>query len=192
MAQLLLPWRATVLAFVVACASLSGCSESKPPDRLVVGQAFPEVTLSGIDGKQVPLSAFRGKLVVLNVWATWCPPCRRELPSLQRLNRSLDERRFVIVGLSLDQDKVAVREYLHDKGVTYANYLDRGMEIAKNVLAMKVYPDTFFISPDGRFLGRVVGAIEWDNQRMLRALEAAFHGDGENLRDLPKGVYGST
>jgi len=191
MAQFHLPWRGAAWAIVVICA-LAGCSESKAPDRLVTGQAFPPVTMLGIDGKEVPLSAFRGKLVVLNVWATWCPPCRKELPSLQRLSRTLDEGRFVIVGLSLDQDNVAVREYLHDKGVTYANFLDRDMAIAKHVLGMKAYPDTFFIGPDGTLVGRVVGAIQWDNPRMLQALEAAYRGDGQRLQDLPRGSYGSS
>ncbi len=172
--------------------TLVGCSESKPPDRLKTGQAFPPLTLEGIDGKTMPLSAFRGKLVVLNVWATWCPPCREELPSLQRLSSRLDGERFVIVGLSLDQDNVGVREYLHDKGVTYANFLDRNMDIAKHVLAMKAYPDTFFIGPDGTLLGRVVGAIQWDNPRMVQRLEAAYRGEGEELRNLPRGSYGSS
>ena len=180
-----------VWVLVVVC-TLAGCSESKPPDRLVTGQAFPPLTLEAIDGKTVPLSAFRGKLVVLNVWATWCPPCRKEMPSLQRLSGSLDDGRFVVVGLSLDQDNVAVREYLHDKGVTYANFLDREMDIAKHVLGMKAYPDTFLIGPDGRFLGRVVGAIQWDNSRIIQTLEAAYRGDGKGLRDLPRGSYGST
>jgi thiol-disulfide isomerase/thioredoxin len=186
-----LPWRGAAWAVVLICA-LAGCSKSKPPDQLVMGQAFPALSLQGIDGKQIPLAAFRGKLVVLNVWATWCPPCRKELPSLQRLSRSLDGKRFVIVGLSLDQDNVAVREYLHDRGVTYVNFLDRDLDIAKNVLGMKAYPDTFFIGPDGTLLGRVVGAIDWDNSRMLQALESAYRGDGDSLRDLPRGVYGSS
>jgi thiol-disulfide isomerase/thioredoxin len=186
-----LPWRGAAWAVVLICA-LAGCSKSKPPDQLVMGQAFPAMSLQGIDGKQIPLAAFRGKLVVLNVWATWCPPCRKELPSLQRLSRSLDGKRFVIVGLSLDQDNVAVREYLHDRGVTYVNFLDRDLDIAKNVLGMKAYPDTFFIGPDGTLLGRVVGAIDWDNSRMLQALEAAYRGDSNSLRNLPRGVYGSS
>ena len=186
-----LPWRGAGWAMALVCL-LAGCSESKPPDRLVDGQMFPALTLVDIDGNKLPLSSLRGKLVVLNVWATWCPPCRKELPSLQRLSRSLDEGRFVIVGLSLDQDNVAVREYLHDRGVTYVNFLDRNLDIAKNVLGMKAYPDTFFIAPDGTLLGRVVGAIDWDNSRMMQALEAAYRGDSDSLRDLPRGVYGSS
>lgn len=169
----------------------TGCSHTAPPDRLVTGQPFPPLTLSAGDGRKVSLSSFQGKLVVLNVWATWCPPCRKELPSLQRLSRVLDARRFAVVGLALDQDDVVVREYLIDKQVTYANFLDRDMSIAKDVLGMKAYPDTFFIGPDGMFLGRVVGAVQWDDPRMVRALEAAYGGDGASLRNLPSGAYGS-
>ena len=191
MAQVRISWRTSVLVMVMMCV-MGGCSESKPPDRLVVGQDFPPVTMFGIDGKEIQLSAFRGKLVVLNVWATWCPPCRKELPSLQRLSGSMDDGRYVVIGLSLDQDKVAVREYLHDRGVTYPNFLDRKMEIAKNVLGMKAYPDTFLIDPDGKFLGRVVGAIQWDNPHMMQVLEAAFHGDTEGLHNIPRGSYGSS
>ena len=86
---------------------------------------------------------------------------------------------------------MAVREYLHDKGVTYANFMDREMAIARDVLGMKAYPDTFIIGPDGILLGRVVGAIEWDNDRMMQALEAAYRG-GDSLRNLPTGSYGSS
>ena len=183
--------RRRIFLTVLVPMLLAGCGQSKLPDRLTEGQPFPPLTLSDIDGKKVPLSSFHGKLVVLNVWATWCPPCRKELPSLQRLSRTLDAQRFAVVGLSLDQDEVAMREYLIDKGVTYANFVDREMAIAKDVLGMKAYPDTFLIGPDGTFLGRVVGAVQWDNPRMLQALEAAYRGDGSSLRTLPYGSYGS-
>ena len=186
MAQFPLPWRGAGW-LVLLLGMLAGCSESKPPDRLVDGQPFPPLSLVGIDGDKVPLSSFRGKLVVLNVWATWCPPCRKELPSLQRLSHVLDEGRFAVIGLSLDQDDVLVREYLIDKKVTYTNFMDRDMSVANEVLGMNVYPDTFFISPDGVFLGRVVGATQWDDPRVVQALEAAYNGDATNLKDLPHG-----
>lgn len=183
MARFPVRWRGAGWALVLIGA-LVGCSESKPPDSLVDGQPFPPVTFTD-GGRQVPLSSFRGKLVVLNVWATWCAPCRKELPSLQRLSRTLDERRFAVIGLAMDQDEHAVREYLIDKGVTYPNFLDRDMSIVKGVLGMSVYPDTFFIGPDGLFLGRIIGAARWDDPRVVQALEAAYRGDAAILRTLP-------
>ncbi len=184
MARFHWPWRSVGWAIALACA-LAGCGGSKPPDRLVDGQRFPPLSLTGIDGNKVSVASFQGKFVVLNVWATWCPPCRKELPSLQRLSRTLDEKRFAVIGLSLDQDDVLIREYLIDKKVTYPNFMDRDMHIANGVLGMGVYPDTFFIGPDGIFVGRVVGATQWDDPRVVRALEAAFQGDAADLKALP-------
>lgn len=186
MARFRMPWRGAGWA-IALIGMMMGCGESNAPDRLVDGQPFPPLALQPIDGNEVALSSYKGKLVVLNVWATWCPPCRKELPSLQRLSRTLDVRRFAVLGLSLDQDEMPVREYLIDKKVTYANFVDRGMAIAENMLGMKVYPDTFFIGPDGVFLGRVVGATQWDDPRVVQALEAAYRGDTTQLRELPHG-----
>jgi len=175
-------------ACMLALVSVAACSDRPPPDRLVEGQPFPALTLERLGGGKLPVSALRGRLVVLNVWATWCPPCRKELPSLQRLSGTLDKSRFAVMGLSLDQDPVPVREYLHDRRVTYPNFMDRGMAIAEQVLDMKAYPDTLFIAPDGTFLGRIVGAARWDDPRVVAALETAYRGDSAGLKALPRGM----
>lgn len=177
-------WRGSACLLTMLLV-LAACSDPPPPDRLVEGQPFPSLTLERLDGEKLPVSALRGRLVVLNVWATWCPPCRKELPSLQRLSRSLDGARFAVLGLSLDQDPVPVREYLHDRQVSYPNFLDRGMTVAERVLEMKAYPDTLFIAPDGTFLGRIVGAAQWDDPRVVKALEGAYRGEAAALKALP-------
>jgi len=180
-------WFSTACMLALATV-LAACSDRPPPDRLVEGRPFPGLILERLDGSKLPVSALRGKLVVLNVWATWCPPCRKELPSLQRLSQTLDSSRFAVMGLALDQDPVPVREYLHDRQVTYANFMDRGMAISERVLDMKAYPDTLFIAPDGTFLGRVVGATRWDDPRVVAALETAYRGDAAGLMSLPRGM----
>ena len=106
---------------------------------------------------------------------------------MQRLSHTLDDKRFAVIGLSLDQDDVLIREYLIDKKVTYPNFMDRDMNIANHLLGVSAYPDTFFISPDGTFLGRIVGATEWDDPKVVQALEAAYQGDTAGLRNLPHG-----
>src|SRR3569832_555059 len=143
---------ALLLAATSGCALLSVLSVF-----LVTGQPFPVLNVSDLDGQAAVLAAERGKLVVLNVWATWCAACRKEVPSLERLSRDLDKRRFKVIGLSLDNDAHDVREYLIDKGVSYANYMDPSMHAADNVLGVKVYPYTFFIGPRCEMLGRVIG-----------------------------------
>jgi len=174
-------------AMALLLAATSGCAQhTAPTDHLETGQPFPALNVSDLDGQAAVLAAERGKLVVLNVWATWCAACRKELPSLERLSRDLDERRFKVVGLSLDNDAHDVREYLIDKGVTYANYMDPSMHTADNVLGVKVYPYTFFIGPRGEMLGRVIGTAVWDDARVVAALEAAYRGDSEALAALTR------
>ena len=86
---------------------LWGCEASAPAGNnaaaLTVGQALPPITLTGLNGTTTTLAAYRGKLVVLNAWATWCPPCRREMPSLERLSKMLDRERFAVLGVSVDE-----------------------------------------------------------------------------------------
>lgn len=174
-------------AVALLLAATSGCAQhTAPTDHFQTGQPFPVLNVFDLNGQPAALAAERGKLVVLNVWATWCAACRKELPSLQRLSRDLDERRFKVVGLSLDNDAHDVREYLIDKGVTYVNYMDPSMHVADNVLGVKVYPYTFFIGPKGEMLGRVIGTAVWDEPKVIAALEAAYRGDNDALATLTR------
>ncbi len=173
------------VAWVVVLLMLAGCGKTvAPTDKVVLGEPFPSLKVTSLDGEVLPLAAARGKLVVLNIWATWCGPCRKELPSLQRLSQTLDARRFEVLGVALDEDAHVVREYLIDKGVSYPNWLDPALKAADDVLGITAYPYTFFISPEGRLLGRVVGLAEWDDPKVIRALEAAYRGDTSGLATL--------
>src|SRR3569832_104113 len=150
-------------AMALLLAATSGCAQhTAPTDHLETGQPFPALNVSDLDGQAAVLAAERGKLVVLNVWATWCAACRKELPSLERLRRDIDKR------------------------VSYANYMDPSMHAADNVLGVKVYPYTFFIGPRGEMLGRVIGTAVWDDARVVAALEAAYRVDGEALAALTR------
>src|SRR3989304_1267394 len=77
---------------------MHGCSQAPPSDALREGSLFPPLVLKGLDGNEYAIDSLRGRVVVLNVWATWCAPCRRELPSLERLSRLIDPQRFVVAG----------------------------------------------------------------------------------------------
>lgn len=164
-----------LLLIGVALAGVAGCSH--PVTRnLVTGKAFPDITLTRLDGGKVPFSHYQGKLVVLNVWATWCGPCRHELPSLERLHKRLDPGRFAVIGLSVDSDDYVVQEYLRDKGITLTSYVDEGRRITNQIFGVRVYPDTFVIGPHGRLLGQFAGGREWDSAKVVAALRAARDG----------------
>lgn len=167
-----------MLMLLVAC-------DSTPPsqvDRLRYDQPFPALQLTALDGGAASLADYRGKLVVLNIWATWCEPCRRELPNLQALSESLDPARFAVLGLAEDDDPHLVREYLNDKGVRFANYVDPGRALATEVLGVQVFPYTLLIAPDGTFIERVPGPREWQQPEVRQRLERAFRGDYSALR----------
>ncbi|OGT03904.1 MAG: hypothetical protein A2143_03565 [Gallionellales bacterium RBG_16_57_15] len=148
---------------------LGACS--KP----AVEEFVPELTLTSLDGTRTSLQEFRGKLLVLNVWATWCPPCRREMPSLERLSKSVDGSRIVVAGISVDSDANAVLEFLRQNGVTFRNFRDTPGNIA-NTLGVQVYPETLLIAPDGKIAHRITGERDWSSPAMLGVLEDAFRG----------------
>lgn len=159
----------------------AACGQGPPPDDLLPGRFFPPLVLQDFSGADKPLADYRGKLVILNVWATWCPPCRKELPSLQRLQERLDPERFAVLGLSVDSDVDFAREYLLERGITFENFIDRDAREARRLLGIRAYPDTFIVSPQGVLLRGVVGDRVWDDPAVAAAIEAAYAGDTSGL-----------
>lgn len=123
--------------------------------------------LARLDGGTDLFRAYAGKTVVLNVWATWCPPCRAELPSLQAMQERLDGDRFAVVGLSIDKDADFVREFLRETGVDYPNYIDGDRAIAGRVLQVESYPQTLIVHADGSIVERIIGARQWEMPEMI-------------------------
>lgn len=158
---------AALLLVCVACGPLDASDE--PLSR---GE-FPPIQLQGVDRADSAIPAFRGKVLVLNVWATWCPPCRREMPSLERLHGRLDPLRAELIGLSVENDDHSVREWLRQSKITFANYLDTATPGAREQLQIKSYPQTFFIAPDGKLLARFEGARDWDDPKWLAMIVGA-------------------
>ncbi len=175
-----------VLRLVLVCTLLlsAACDRVPPSDRLTEGQAFPALHLPHFEGGATPVESYRGRLVVLNVWATWCPPCRAELPSLDRLAAQLDPRHFAVIGLSVDSDIDIAREFLRERQVGFLSYIDADQRISRDILEIRAYPITFIIGPQGRLLKRIVGEREWDAPGIVAALQAAFAGDTRALESL--------
>lgn len=159
--------RLTATVFLLAL--LSACD--KPP----VDEYLPDLTLTSLDGAQTSTRTFRGKLLVLNVWATWCPPCRREMPSLERLGKSADSKRIVVAAIATDQSANAVREFMTLHSITFPVFTDTPGNVANN-LGVKVYPETLLVAPDGKIVQRIAGEREWDSPAMLKILEDAYLG----------------
>ncbi|MEE8563647.1 MAG: TlpA disulfide reductase family protein [Alphaproteobacteria bacterium] len=122
----------------------------------------PEVSFTDARGKVVRLARFRGKVVLLNFWATWCAPCRREMPALDRLQETLGGPRFEVVALSLDRSGLkAVRPYFQEIGLkTLAVYLDPRGKVQR-IFNITRFPTTVLIDARGFEVGRVEGPAEW-------------------------------
>ena len=169
--------------FSLLFVGLAACSQPAPPtDKLTLGKPLPDLTFKGLDGSTSYLSDYHGKLVVLNLWATWCEPCRREMPNLQRLSQALDPSHFAVVGVSGDDDELLVREYLKDKGVTFPAYIDKGQQMSRDQLGVRLFPYTLLISPDGTLIQRYAGPREWQRGEVVELIKRAYAGDYSGVR----------
>ena len=109
------------------------------------------------------LSEHRGKIVMINFWATWCPPCLEEMPAMERLWKRHRDRGFVLVAISLDADPKVVPPFLAQHKFTFAIALDRRMETAEKY-GVRVLPSSIFVGKDGGLAGLALGPRAWDNQ----------------------------
>jgi thiol-disulfide isomerase/thioredoxin len=136
-------------------------------------QALPEVRFQDGEGRLLSLADFRGKVVLLNLWATWCAPCREEMPSLDRLQQALGGGAFEVVALSLDSGGVeAVRRFYDEVGVRALKvYVDPSMKASAALRAPGV-PTTILIDREGGERWRKLGPAQWDAPETIEALRA--------------------
>jgi len=157
-----------LLLFTASLSSLSGCSDRNQvyPG---VGDAFPLLALGEIeplDGRHAELG---DKTLLINFWATWCSPCRKEMPDLQQLSETLDPERFAVIGISVDEDSNLVREFLLEYQIRFTNYQDRDQVLASRLLGIQAFPETYIVAPGGLILNRVSGERVW-NDKTFEAL----------------------
>lgn len=141
-----------------------------------------DLSARDLSGAPAPFSAYKGKVLVLNLWASWCPPCRRELPSLDRLAGALDPDRFAVVGLSVDKSPDLVREYLSRIGVGFPNLWDKEAAIARGYFAANVYPTTYIIGVDGTVERRITGYRDWSSDGTAADIRTVFENSRKQQR----------
>jgi len=134
---------------------------------LKVGVAAPPFRLPALAGGEVDLLSQRGKVVVVNFWATWCPPCVAEMPSLERLHRTLSPEGLSVITVSTDEDEAELRRFVSERGLTLPVLKDPGGRAAAGEYRTTGYPETFVLDREGRLLEHVVGPAEWDSAERL-------------------------
>jgi thiol-disulfide isomerase/thioredoxin len=124
-----------------------------------------------IAGKPGHLTDLKGKVVVLNFWASWCPPCVEETPALNRLQKHIESRKGVILGVAADEDPAAYEKFLRDQGVIFPTYRDPSTKDNHSPIAQtygtSMYPETYIIDRKGKIARKFIGFQQWDSPEML-------------------------
>jgi thiol-disulfide isomerase/thioredoxin len=136
----------------------------------VTPQAARPLALSALDGPAQDLEAHRGKVVLVNFWATWCEPCREEMPSIQRLHQRMRGKPFTVLLVNVDEPEARVRRYLAESKVDLPVLLDRNKEAIRE-WGVRVMPTSFLVGADGRTRYQVVGDIDWSSDRAVATVE---------------------
>lgn len=173
------PWLWWPLALLLSLFMIGACDKTPSPSinpLLTEGQKIPRVVLEAISDGDAASSALSQKMLVVNFWATWCAPCRREMPGLEQLSKTLDSNNFAVIGLSVDEDVMLASEFIIQNKITFANYFDKGGAMAKR-LGLLAYPETFVIAPDRTLVRRMTGFHDWSSPEMVNMLEALFQAE---------------
>jgi cytochrome c biogenesis protein CcmG, thiol:disulfide interchange protein DsbE len=124
-----------------------------------------------LNGRPAHLSDLRGKIVVLNFWGSWCPPCIEETPALNHLQQYIVSRNALVLGVAADQDQAAYEKFLRDHGVIFQTYRDPATRDNRSPIAESygttMVPETYIIGRDGKIQRKIIGMQEWDSPEML-------------------------
>ncbi len=154
--------RASVLLTIVTVL-LTGCYRGSRPPR--IGTAAPDFTVQD-DDRKVTLSELRGKVVVLNFWATWCAPCVEEMPSLVQLQQRFKDKSLTVVGVSIDVDGDAYHKFLKDYKIDFLTVRDPDQKTS-NLYGSFKWPETYIIDRNGTVRRKFIGPVEWSQPEIV-------------------------
>jgi cytochrome c biogenesis protein CcmG/thiol:disulfide interchange protein DsbE len=138
---------------------------------VVVGDTAPDFSITADNGRTLSPTSFGGKLLVLNFWATWCPPCIEELPSLNQFQRRFANSGVVVLGISIDKDEKAYRDFLTRARVSFLTARDPDNKINVEYGTLKV-PETYIIDSSGKVLRKIISNTDWMSERMIRDVQS--------------------
>lgn len=128
-------------------------------------EEVPNFTFT-LNGRTQELRDLRGQVVLLNFWATWCPPCVAEMPSLERLHQRMNGRGLLVLGISVDADPAVYQNFLRQYEITFPNYRDPERAIS-TLYGTFMYPESYIIDRQGRLVRKFIGPLEWDDPQVL-------------------------
>ncbi len=179
-----------VLLVALPAAAAAGDEKIRPGEFIPATppQPAPQAAFTDADGKPVSLADFKGKPVVVNLWATWCQPCLKEMPSLDRLQANLAGK-LIVAAVSQDRGGAKrVGPFVAEMALTKLKiYLDPKADLG-HAFAVHGLPTSILIDAKGRVVGRVEGAAEWDSAKIMAMLKPLLERDSGGINDEAKGV----
>ena len=166
-----------IFIFALSCLLFSSNSLATPRE-VTEGSILREVPMNqisgkGLIGKTSQFSTYRGKPLIINVWASWCGPCRDEMGSLEQLAKHFGGKQLNIIGISTDDDASAAAAAIKSSKLTFRNYLDHDL-ILENMLGADTIPLTILVDKNGRVLKKIRGSQAWDNATSIKLIEETF------------------
>jgi cytochrome c biogenesis protein CcmG, thiol:disulfide interchange protein DsbE len=163
------------LLIALAVVALAGCYHGSKPAS--IGIPAPDFTIQDAD-RTVTLSHLRGKIVVLNFWATWCPPCVDEAPSLVQLQKTVQDKGVIVLGVSVDDDASDYHKFLKDHGIDFLTVREGGTAQSDNGVISPVankygtykIPETYIIDRSGIIRRKFIGAVDWNQAEIVEYL----------------------
>lgn len=165
--------RALFLVLILLCAN-SHAVYATTPGEIEVGSYLRAADLHRLDGATKKFADYKGKPLIINVWASWCSPCRSEMASLNRLAHRYGGKQFNVIGISTDDDGNAAALFVKQSKLTFENFLDDHVRL-ENMLGANTIPLTLLVDANGRVLDKVHGTYEWDSPEIVAAIADTFH-----------------
>lgn len=165
----------TIFLFVIVGMAVFVLSLKRPTTKiskpLQIGLPAPDFTFPDLNGNKVSLSEYRGKVVLVNIWATWCPPCREEMPSMQKLYDRFKGKDFEILAVSIDANGAkAVAPFMQELKLTFPALLDTKGRI-RSLYGTTGVPESFIIDKNGILVQKVIGPLDWAKPEVFRFFE---------------------
>lgn len=165
--------RSTLHTLLVISLLLPALAYAGTPGEVQPGQPLREAALHSLTGKDKHFFDYRGKPLIINMWASWCGPCRAEMGSLNRLAERY-KKQFTVIGISTDDDTLAAKHFIKQSKLTFENFIDSNV-LLENMLGADTIPLTILIDAQGRVLEKARGAYEWDSPETVDAIGQVFH-----------------
>lgn len=159
---------------IIIWSALTGSVIAATPGEVGIGNYLREATLRGLNTETKNLSDFRGTPLIINVWASWCGPCRAEMGSLERLAKRFNGNEFNVIGISTDDYRDSALDFIKSTSINFENFIDHKLEL-EYMLGANTIPLTLLVDADGQVLQKARGVYEWDSPEVINAIEDAFN-----------------